>query len=251
MSRSVSLLLALTSLAGWGCAAHYTTPGRGARLEAFASAGAVAPDRGDASIESAMATRPLAKFPTGVAVARVQAPGYRSATAQGWGGGRYSIVTTRDVESPADLARLERLPMVSGIGPVNRLLLPATLESDLELRQAAGRMHADMLLVYTLDTRFVVEDKAAPLTVVTLGLSPNQQARAVCTASALLLDTRNGYLYGVAEATDRTDQLASAWTSRNAVDESRRRTESRAFGKLVAELEKTWEGVVRSYASAR
>jgi hypothetical protein len=86
--------------------------------------------------------------------------------------------------------------MVSGVGPINRLLLPTHLETDRELREAAARMHADVLLLYTLDTTFVVEDKAAPLTVVSLGLSPNKQANVICTASALLMDTRNGYLYG-------------------------------------------------------
>jgi hypothetical protein len=240
----------LFCLAAAGCAAHYTTPGRGARLEAFSPAAEAPREQGDASVVSATATRPLAKFPTGIAVARLQAPGYRSETAQGWGTGRYSIVTTRDIESLDDLARLERLPMVIGVGPVNRLLLPEHLETDLDLRQAAARMHADVLLVYTLDTRFVVEDKAKPLTVVTLGLSPNQHAKVVCTASALLMDTRNGYLYGVAEATDRGGQLASAWTSKSAVDDARRRTESKAFAKLVTELEKTWSGVVATYAWA-
>jgi hypothetical protein len=206
------------------------------------------PQSGDPSIIHALGTEPLAHFPTGVAVVRIQAPGYESETAKGWGNGRYSIVTTRDIESPADMERLNKLPKVSAIGPINRLLLPSQLESDLELREAAARMHADVLLVYTLDTTFLVEDKAAPLTVVTLGLSPNQQAKVVCTASALLMDTRNGFLYGVAEATDKQDQLASAWTSGAAVDQARRRTEGKAFAKLVGELEKTWGGVVDNYA---
>ena len=152
------------------------------------------------------------------------------------------------VDSPKDQMLIPPLPMVSGIGPINRLLLPAQLQSDRELREAAARMHADVLLVYTLDTSFTVRDNAAPLSVVTLGLSPSQQAKVVCTASALLMDTRNGYLYGVAEATDRQDQVASAWTSSAAVDQTRRRTESNAFAKLVSELEKTWTGVVQTYA---
>jgi hypothetical protein len=241
------------SLVGSGCAAHYATPRRGANLmeltadtpgPGFAGSG----QPGDHSAFRSAATQPLAKFPTGVAVVRIQAPGYSSKTAQGFGAGRYSIVTTRDIESPEVLEKLSKMPMVSGIGPINRLLLPAQLESDRELREAAARMHADVLLVYTLDTSFTVRDNAAPLSVVTLGLSPSQQAKVVCTASALLMDTRNGYLYGVAEATDRQDQLASAWTSSAAVDQTRRRTESNAFAKLVSELEKTWGGVVQTYA---
>ena len=248
MSQRLPLLIALGLIFTSGCASHYATPGRGVDLREMSLETPAARERGDPSIVAAMGTQPLAHFPTGVAVVRVQAPGYESETAEGWGTGRYSIVTTRDIEAPADLERLTKLPLVSGIGPINRLLLPTQLESDRELREAAARMHADVLLVYTLDTNFLVEDKAAPLSVITLGLSPNKQARVVTTASTLLLDTRNGYLYGVAEATDRQDQLASAWTSGAAIDQTRRRTETRAFAKLVGELEKTWRGVVQTYA---
>jgi len=249
MVHRTRILLALLSFVVSGCAgSHYATPWRGANLQELAADAPRAVQQGDPSIVAAMGTQPLAKFPTGIAAVRIQAPNYKSETAEGWGEGRYSIVTTRDIEGPGDMDRLAKLPMISGIGPINRLLLPTHLESDRELREAAARMHADVLLVYTLDTTFLVEDKVAPLTVVTLGLSPNQQAKVVCTASALLMDTRNGYLYGVAEATDRQDQLASAWTSGAAVDQARRRTEGKAFAKLVGELEKTWAGVVQTYA---
>src|SRR4051812_844645 len=249
MIRQIPVLLAMLSLVASGCGgAHYAPPGRGANLQELTADAPRAVQQGAPSIISAMGTQPLARFPTGIAAVRIQAPGYKSESAEGWGTGRYSIVTTRDIEGPSDMGRLAKLPLVSGVGPINRLLLPTNLESDRELREAAARMHADMLLVYTLDTTFLVEDKAAPLTVVTLGLSPNQQAKVVCTASALLMDTRNGYLYGIAEATDRQDQLASAWTSSAAVDQARRRTESKAFSKLVSELEKTWGGVVQTYA---
>lgn len=241
-----SLVLAAMTCGG-GCAASYVTPGRGAPMEAF---GVRKDDQTDGAIVQALGKRPLAGFPAGVAVARVQAPGYRSETAESWGHGRYSIVTTRDVEGDGTAERLARLPLVAGVVPINRLLLPDQLNTDLELRQAAAQLHADVLLVYTLDTTFRVEDKAAPLTVVTLGLSPNQQARVVCTASAVLMDTRNGYVYGAAEATRKGTQLASAWTSGAAVDDARRRTETQAFETLVGELEKTWAGVVRTYAGS-
>src|SRR4051812_33178860 len=248
MIRQIPVLLAMLSLVASGCGgAHYATPGRGANLQELTADAPRAVQQGDPSIIAAMGTQPLAKFPTGIAAVRIQAPGYESKTAKGWGEGRYSIVTTRDVEAPADVGRLAKLPMVSGVGPINRLLLPTHLETDRELREAAARMHADVLLLYTLDTTFIVEDKAAPLTVVSLGLSPNKQAKVLCTASALLMDTRNGYLYGVAEATDRQDQFTSSWTSSTAVDQTRRRTETKAFGKLVGELQKTWVGVVQTY----
>jgi hypothetical protein len=238
--------LTLLVLLATGCAAHYAVPGTGAKMEAF-GVGARA-NATDSPIRDALAKKPLASFPTGIAVARVQGTPYDSRTVQTWGRGRYCVVTTRDIEKSEHVDRLAKMPMVIGVAPVNRLLLPMELHSDLELRQAAATLHADLLLIYTIDTSFNVDDKAAPLTVISLGLSPNQVARVNCTASALLMDTRNGYIYGVAEASDRSSQLANAWTSEQAVDDARRRVESRAFDKLVGELEKTWTGVVHQYA---
>jgi hypothetical protein len=92
---------------------------------------------------------------------------------------------------------------------------------------------------------------AAPLTVVTLGLSPNQVAHVNCTASAILMDTRNGYIYGIAEGSERQSQLASGWTSPAAVDQTRRRVEAAAFKELGTSLEATWSGVVKNLEVAR
>src|SRR5678815_2655007 len=101
MATRLLPLLALVWLLTTGCGAHYTTPGRGADLRAMtgdmAREMAAVPQPGDPSIVSALGTQPLARFPTGVAVVRIQAPGYESETADGWGTGRYSFITTRDI----------------------------------------------------------------------------------------------------------------------------------------------------------
>jgi hypothetical protein len=237
-------LVATLSLAtvDTGCSS-YAVPGRGAEMSLLGM------EQTDHAVQAALDKRPLASLPTSIAPVRVEQSGYRSETTESYGRGNYSVVTTRDIEAPEQIARLEHLPMVRGLAPIGRMLLPYDLNSDRELRQAAAELHADMLLIYTLDTTFVVDDKAVPLTVITLGLSPNQQARVVCTASAVLMDTRNGYVYGIAEAAAKQSQLADAWTSGNAVDETRRRTEGEAFGKLVGELQKTWTGVMRTMQS--
>ncbi len=235
-------VLAITT----GCA-QYATPGRPADLAAVGVTPEIRANQTEAGITDSFAKRPLAQLPTGIAVARLQAPDYHSQTAQGWGTGRYSIVTTRDVEPDSAVDRLAKLPKVHGVAPISRMLLPATLNSDKELRQAAAQLHADMLLVYTLDTSFTKNDLAVPLTVVTLGLSPNQKANIVSTASAVLLDTRNGYVYGVAEASSRSSKLMGAWGSTDTIDESRRQTETDAFTKLVGEVEKMWTGVLTQF----
>jgi len=232
---------------GGGCAS-YSVPGQGVAMEAI---GVSAKGDGDPAIAQSMAKQPMAKFPTGIAAVRIQSAGYHSDTVQTFGTGRFCVVTTRDVEKDEQIEQLMKMPLVSGVAPVNRLLLPEQLNSEMDLRQAAACLHADVLLVYTLDTAFQVQDKASPLTTITLGLSPTQKASVICTASAVLLDTHNGYVYGVAEATDRSSQIASAWTTDAAVDEARRRTESGAFAKLVGELEKTWGGVVRAHAAGQ
>ena len=231
-----------------GCA-EYVTPGPAANLERVGVTRTVREASTDGVIQKAFDKKPLANFPTGIAVARIQSPEYNSQTATKFGSGAYCVITTRDVEKPEQIDRLASLPMISGIAPVNRLLLPDHLDSDLELRQAAAKLQADMLLIYTLDTQFTTEDKAAPLSVITLGLSPNQQVRVTSTASAVLMDTRNGYIYGLAEATDRQNQMTSAWQNDVAIDETRRATESAAFDKLVDNLATTWKGVVAKYAS--
>jgi len=201
----------------------------------------------DVTMQEKFERTPLARFPAAIAVARVQAPGYESHTAASHGRGAYSVVTTRDVEKPEHLAKLAKLDGVREVGPISRVLIPAQLKSDQELREAAASMRADMLLIYTLDTNYYVRDMAAPLSVVTLGLSPNQQARVTTTASAVLMDTRNGYIYGLAEASDSYNRLASACTNEDAVDAARIKTESAAFGKLIVELEKTWKDVFARY----
>lgn len=225
-----------------GCAS-YATPGHSADLQLF---GAAKDQLSDGAVVQVIDRKPLASLPASIAVVRVQAPGYTSETTQSWGRGAYSIVTDRDIENEEKVLTDLRAKMakVKGFAPISRLLLPEDLHSDLDLRQAAAALHADMVLIYTLDTSFRVQDVAAPLSVITLGLSPNQVAHVNCTASAVLLDTRNGYVYGIAEATDEQDQLASAWTSDAAVDQTRRRVEGKAFAKLATEFEQTWTGVV-------
>jgi hypothetical protein len=50
--------------------------------------------------------------------------------------------------------------MLRGLAPLNRLVLPQQLQSDRELRVGAAKLHADMLLIYTLDTTFADVSRA-------------------------------------------------------------------------------------------
>lgn len=250
MSKLFLMLIALGALMISGCAS-YSAPGRGAEMQMLGAPGNAAMGPGtDSQIRTSFNKSPLASFPASIAVVRVQDVGYQSPTATGWGVGRYSIVTTRDVEKSEQFERLLKLPQIRGIAPIGRLLIDTPLNSDLALRQAASKLQADMVLIYTFDTVFTTENKAVPLSVITLGLSPNKQVRVTTTASALLLDTRNAYVYGLAEATSQQNRLTSSWQNETAIDETRRAAESQAFERLVGEFEKTWKLVLASHASA-
>jgi hypothetical protein len=139
--------------------------------------------------------------------------------------------------------------MVTGIAPVNRLLLPARLNSDVELRQAAASLQADLLLVYTFDTGFFKDEFLEPLSLISLGFAPNHTIKVTSTASAVLMDTRNGFIYGVAEATEKSDGLSTAWGSERAADRVRRGTEAEAFAKLVEQIEVMWSEVLKRNAA--
>jgi hypothetical protein len=236
-----------------GCAS-YATPGRGAQMDLFggskeARAHAEAQAQGtDAGIQAVLDKKPLASFPASLALVRVQAPGYVSHTARGWGGGGYTVLTTRDVEKPQDVGRINALPQVRGVAPLNRLVIPTVLNSDYELRAAAARMHADILVLYTIDTVFHETDRTTPLTVVSLGAVDNKRLRIMSTASAALLDTRSGYVYGLAEASGEHEELQNAYKTEEEIDRIRRDVESKAFTGLVGEMESAWKLVLSEHA---
>ena len=234
------LILAVLVLSFSGCAT-YIPPGAKADLQAFAPP----------NIEKGFAAKPTSPFPASVVAVRVQAPSYSNYNLRRGGGqygtGRYSVITTREVEEQTQFDRVTALPQVSGLVTLNRLLLPARLDGDREIREAASRLQADLVFLYTFDTAFFDSDAAKPLTVITLGLSPTRKITAVTTVSALLLDTRTGYIYSAYETTEREAMISTSWGSSDTADEARRKTERRAFGKLVDDFVASWPKLLQRY----
>jgi hypothetical protein len=224
-----------------GCAT-YIPPGAKADLQVFAPP----------SIQEGFAAKPVAPFPVAIAAVRVQAPTYSNYYLRTNGGvfgtGRYSIITAHEVEEQSQFDRLSKLPQVAGIISINRMLLPQRLDSDKEIREGASRLQADMVFLYTFDTSFFDTDISRPLTVITLGLSPTRKISATTTASALLMDTRTGYVYAAYEATARMETLATSWGSSDTADEGRRRNEKEAFGNLIEQVVSGWPRLLERYS---
>ena len=195
-------------------------------------------------IAEVMARKPAATWPAKLIAVRVQGPGYQSYTNRGYGQGRFSVVTTRDIETEAEFTRLGAMPKVAGFGLLNRLVLPAKLDSADDLRMGAAQLQADIVVMYTLDTSFRTEtSQIGPLQLVGLGFFPTKKARVTSTCSVALIDTRTGYIYGVAEWSAEEDQRSGVWNQRDAIDKARMRAERGAFVGVVGEVEKLWAGI--------
>jgi hypothetical protein len=156
----ISSLFFMSALAFFltGCANSYITPsGRPVNLSAITSH----------SMQESFAAKPAAGFPAGIAAVRVQAPLYRDFYTDREGGvyghGRYSVIFAKEVEDDSDFERIGKLPQVGGLITLSSLLLPQNLDSDRELREAAARLKADMVLLYTFDTSFHNNDSSVAL----------------------------------------------------------------------------------------
>lgn len=237
--RIASLFFAvvLASLAS-GCKKGYITPSGRANFAAITSS----------TMQESFAAKPTAEFPAYLAVARIQAPKYRSYYTDREGGvygeGRYSIITVRDVEDTADFDKVGNLPQIGGVTYISTLLLPQTLRTDREIREAAARLKADMVLLYTFDTSFHENDTSTALNLITLGLSPTRKVFVHVTASALLMDTRTGFIYAAFDANEKKQLTSNVWESGEAADRARREIEKTAFKELIAEFEKQWPKII-------
>ena len=237
--RQILLLVGVAVLLT-GCAT-YIPPGAKADLQLFAPA----------DIQAGFAAKPSNPFPASIAVVRVQAPTYSNYYIQqrggNYGSGRYSVILVKEADEESQLERLSKLSQFAGVVTVNRMLLPERLEGDREIRVAASRLQADLVLLYTFDTSFFDTDVAKPLTVITLGLSPTRKISAVTTASALLMDTRTGYIYSAYEVTERAQTFATSWGSRDSADEARRANEQTAFKRVIDEFVTSWPKVLERH----
>jgi hypothetical protein len=249
LSKAFYCFTTLTIVLG-GCTS-YKVPGRAASMELFVEKAKVAsteqpePQKpGDIEITE---RKPTAEFPANIVVVRVQEPGYKSQTAEGIGGGNFSVVTVRDMEKDEDFERLAKLPNLAQISPMSRLLLPSHFQSDKELRTVAARLNADIVLIYTVDTTFLNTNTSTALSAITLGIGPTLKLRVISTVSGIIMDTRTGYIYGTIEETAKEETSTSYLSTQNACDQIRLKTERKAFEQFLTEFGTVWTNIVTQY----
>ncbi|NKF22984.1 hypothetical protein [Solimonas marina] len=221
-------MLAIT-LALSGCAG-YATPGGPAPLDQIK----------DGSIAGAGTLQPALNLPARLAVARVQAPGYKSQVAEAGDGKRYGFVGGDHSPSAAQLQMLEHWASVDDVDALAPALVPASLDSLESVRFAAAKIQADVLLAYTYDTHFEVDGKPqAPASKLKLGDAP-KNASIVSTASALFVDVRTGYVFGRASGSATVGDLGDAWHDAESLDAKRIDAENEAFKAMATQAEQVW-----------
>jgi len=225
------------------CATKYVTPGGSVNISELA----------DEDISKILSNKPTAEFPVNIAIARIQSPQYTNwryqrAMNNQPQDGRFSMVLTRDSEEDSAFEKLSKLDGVNQASPFNRLLLPYDYKSVKDLRLAAAKMKAEMLLVYTFDTEFIIDTKNyGPQNVFALGYLKNKEVKVVTTASAAIFDVQTEYLFGLAEATSSDIKKSNTWKKQDEVDALRIKTEKEAFNELVNEIEETWKNIRTEY----
>ncbi len=243
----VLFIMIVIPLSMLGCNSYYRTPAAPASFAGLGLSAQVGDMNEDERTELTddeilrrLALKPLASFPVNIAHARLQGASYRS-------NGAY-LINLQDENTRAIFVPLAELPGISGMTSLNQMLLPADLENERQLRAAAASLHADLMLLYTYDSRIETDEVIPYAGLFTLGLFPDRNAKAVVTVSAIIVDVRSAYVYGTATGTGQCDQFASAWTNGDAIDDALRKAEQRATVELVANLEALWHSILAEHA---
>ncbi len=230
--KNITVLLLIFFLSA---CATYTTPASGVDVSSIS----------DVDIAELMAREPQAQFPSRMAVVRIQAPGYTSRTNSAYGTGEYSVITTRDIEDETSIAGMADWSGLHSVAPIGRLLLPRQLDSMKDLRIAAAKLRTDLVLVYSIDTAFHIEGQPmGALGLIKLGFVKNKQAHVSTTTSGAIIDVRTGFVYGVSEATEKEQQGASIWSTEEAIDQARLKSEAESFKSFIKETKKLWSNIV-------
>lgn len=205
----------------------------------------------DLDIAKTLELVPLARFPTSLAVVRVQsaAPHSRSGGVS-YGRGAYSVVLTPTVERKEHLDELRDLDQLTGVVRLNRLVLGQQLRTDKELRNAAARLHADLVLIYTINTEWTIDEDPKPLNAITFGLGRFKNITVTSTATALLLGTHNGFVYATSEVARDKKYQDNAWRNSDQIEEAQEQLEQEAFDGLVDSFTDSWPQLIDVYTNS-
>lgn len=209
----------------------------------------------ESDIASEFTKKPAAQFPAYIAVARLAGDEVRNAHRYYYRHDNYGSEAVDLSDSPKHAMIVETIgkqPDVGGATAINSLLLPKGESNAMKaIRKAAAKIHADMVLVYVVNSGLVDDDYAPFLTFITLGLAPTQDISAKATISGALIDVRTGYVYGVVNANAEDKTWSIGWTSRGIAKDLRLSVEEAVFKKFAETIPTNWKSVSTRYSGGK
>lgn len=215
-----------------GCASYVNSPAArsavAAKREAFSHT----------LISRAYNAKPAMQFPAVVAVAPQ---------------GEEAVMHLRALDALGKLDNAKRqhdlraLPMISGLLENGSAHPDSQNVFDLRLREAAARMHADAVLLISMETNATNGEVFAPLTTATLGLFPNNRYEIIATGLAAIVDTKTGYVYGTVEKSAAKTGVVMVAGSDESLARRKQQAQREAMEKLIAEFPTFWQGIVAAH----
>ena len=233
MNLKTALTLALiTTTLFSGCSSYVNSPNvkaaRAKQQEAFSHT----------LIARAYNAKPTISFPATIAVAPQ---------------GECAVMHLRALDALGKLDPLKKLPDLRGLPIVSDIIESdvghpdVTKIADLRLREAAVRLHADAVLILSVETNATDGQMFAPLTIATLGLFPNNRYEIIATGLAALVDTRTGYVYGTIEKSAAKTGVVMVAGSSESLERRKQQAQRDAMEKLLREIPHFWQGVVATH----
>lgn len=187
-------------------------------------------------VSSSGRRRATVKFPTRVAVVRVEDNRYSQGV---------RLFDGRDLERPEHAASVQRLRGVTGMVSLNHISLQSGQVSYETLRKEALEIGAPMLAVYRFTTHEKSVEQAALLNTAALGILPTVKQQVVSNVSLIVQDARTGHTYGVMEKQAVEEFRSSMWGSNSSRENAKQRTRSQAFHELMSDLPQFWNEFAR------
>ena len=196
-----------------------------------------------------IAVAPTASFPVNIAFARIQPIRSNVRREQDCiGQGRFCLISNRYLETEESMQKLLALDDLRGIAPINQFLISDTEDTQEQLRNAASAVQAEMLLVYSVNTRSeIASHELGILGAAFLGYAPTKKALVNTTISAGLYDTSTGYVCALFEASASVDKRGNFWSIDSVTDSATREAESEAFHALIGNIEQRWPAFLAEY----
>ena len=194
----------------------------------------------EASIKEALATKPQFSWPAKLAVAEIgrsELDGltYRDRTILAEG---LAPVSATDEKLWNERLRKDH-PDIGAAVALPSLLVPASEDPMiLRLRQAAAKVHADLLLVYMRESDWGERPNPASiayLTILGLWISPGNDLEGCTVAKGILFDVRNGFVYGVVAGDAETRATVPAVYAEGTREKMRKRTRAESLTDLMDE----------------